>query len=98
VRELTGPDELIVVGTRDPALLNLAQRAGWRFGLALYPGVPREPVAELQYYARHGASYFVPLMGYIYGDDGRLKGYLEAHYQRVEPVAGYPVYKLKGRP
>lgn len=94
IRALTKPDELIIVGTRDPALLNLAERAGWRFGLALYPGVPREPVAELEYYVRNGATYFVPLMGYIYGDDGRLKQYLEAHYQRVELVTGYPVYRL----
>lgn len=94
IQELTRPDELIVIGTRDPALLNRAERAGWRFGLALYPGVPREPVAELAYYIDHGATYFVPMMGYIYGDDGRLKRYLEAHYQRVEPVPGYPVYRL----
>lgn len=96
VRELTGPEELIVVGTRDPALLNRSERAGWRFGLALYPGVPREPVAELQYYVAQGASLFVPMQGYIYGDDnGRLRRYLDQHYERVEPVAGYPVYRLR---
>lgn len=95
VRELTSPDELIVIGTRDPALLNMAERAGWRFGLALYPGVPREPVAELEYYVSRGARYFVPMQGYIYGDDaGRLRAHLEATYQRVEPVPGFPVYRL----
>lgn len=91
VREIAEPDDLIVVGMDDPSLLNAARRKGWRVGSVL----PGDPLAELDYFVRNGAAYFVPLQGTIRGDDGRLAAFLEKRYRRIEPVPGYPVYRLQ---
>lgn len=91
VRELTQPDDLIVVGTDDPSLLNATRRKGWRVGNTL----PQDPLKELELFVQGGASYFVPLKGYIHGDDGTLRRLLEQRYPKLEPVPGYPVFKLR---
>ncbi|MEF3303552.1 glycosyltransferase family 39 protein [Paenibacillus sp. GYB003] len=92
VRRLTGPDDLIVVGTDDPSLLNASRRFGWR----VTNSVPGDPLAELRYFVREGAAYFVPLKGYIDGDpDGRLKRYLDAHYPKLGDDPAYAIYKLR---
>ncbi|WP_248926001.1 ArnT family glycosyltransferase [Paenibacillus hamazuiensis] len=90
VQELTDQNDLIVVGTDDPSLLNAARRKGWRVTNA----IPEDSIAELQYFINHGAKYFVPLKGFIYGDDGKLKRYLEMHFKKITLEDGYTVYKL----
>ncbi|MFE5317767.1 ArnT family glycosyltransferase [Paenibacillus sp. NPDC056579] len=90
VQKLTKPDDLIVVGTDDPSLLNASHRRGWRVGNTM----PGDPVAELQYFVNHGAAYFVPLQGTIYGDDGTLHQYLLANYPLLEAKNGLSIYKL----
>lgn len=97
VRLVTGPDDLIVAGTLDPAVINAAGRPGWRYQLHYYPHIPTDPMAELQYYMDRGATYFVPIQGYIHGDDtGVIRRYLDDHFPRVEPIPGYFLYDLGG--
>lgn len=91
VRELTGKDDLIVVGTDDPSLLNASNRNGWRVTNTL----PGKPIEEIHYFKNHGAKYFVPLKGFIYGDDGSTKAYLDAHFEKIEVEGGYSIYKLQ---
>jgi 4-amino-4-deoxy-L-arabinose transferase-like glycosyltransferase len=90
VKELTNKEDLIAVGTDDPSLLNACQRMGWRIGNT-YPGNPLE---ELKYFVTHGAKYFIPLKGYIDGDDGTLMKYLDSHYKKIEVKGGYSFYQL----
>jgi hypothetical protein len=90
VKELTNKEDLIAVGTDDPSLLNACQRIGWRIGNT-YPGNPLE---ELKYFVAHGAKYFIPLKGYIDGDDGSLMKYLDSHYKKIEVKGGYSFYQL----
>ncbi|UUZ89938.1 glycosyltransferase family 39 protein [Paenibacillus sp. P25] len=91
VQQATDKQDLIVVGTPDPALLNASHRRGWRVANAL----PDNPVAELNSYIGQGAKYFVPLKGYIYGDDGSFRQYLDSHYDKIDFGEGYFIYKLK---
>ncbi|PYI53094.1 ArnT family glycosyltransferase [Paenibacillus flagellatus] len=93
---LTAPDDLIAVGTDDPSLLNATHRAGWR----VTNSIPDDPVAELDYFVREGAAYFVPLKGYIDGDpEGRLRRYLDARFPKIVPAdpaeADYFIYDLR---
>lgn len=91
VQRLTKPDDLIVVGTDDPSLLNASRRKGWRVGNTM----PHDPVAELRYFVSNGAAYFVPLQGWIAGDDGRLQRYLRETYPVIEVKGSYSIYKLR---
>lgn len=90
VQRITKEDDLIVVGTDDPSLLNATRRKGWRISNT----IPDRPVAELQYFIRHGAKYFVPLKGHIDKDDGTLKTYLDSHFAKINLEGGYSIYKL----
>jgi 4-amino-4-deoxy-L-arabinose transferase-like glycosyltransferase len=90
VQALTNKNDLIVVGTDDPSLLNASHRKGWR----VTNTIPGDSIAELRYFIDHGAKYFVPLKGFIYGDDGKLKSYLELHFKKKE-LGGYTIYRLK---
>ncbi|MEF3309614.1 glycosyltransferase family 39 protein [Paenibacillus sp. GYB004] len=92
VERLTVPDDLIVTGTDDPSLLNASRRTGWR----VTNSIPGDPVAELDYFVREGAAYFVPLKGYIDGDpDGLLRRTLEERYPKLEAGSEYYIYKLR---
>ncbi|WP_409343230.1 ArnT family glycosyltransferase [Paenibacillus sp. MBLB4367] len=90
VQQLTNIDDLIVVGTDDPSLLNASNRNGWRVTNTL----PGKPIEELQTFKRQGAKYFVPLKGFIYDDDGKVKAYLDAHFEKIEAEGGYSIYRL----
>ena len=96
VREYTGSEDLLVVGSLDPCLLGLSDRRGWRFNIRIYPGVPENAVEELNYYISMGAKYFIPIQGNIYKDEkGEVLEYLDKNYERIEAVKGYPIYKLQ---
>lgn len=98
VQQVTQPDDLIVVSTFNPALINASERRGWRYQIHYYPQIPTDPEAELQYYIDHGAKYFVTLKGFIYNDpNGQIKQYLESHFRRIEPMPGYVMYALDSR-
>lgn len=90
-RSLTGKGDLIVVGTKDPSLLNACERQGWRVGNT----IPDRPSDELRYFIGQGAKYFVPLQGWISGDDGRLQNELQAHFKKITVEGGYSVYRLQ---
>lgn len=92
VERYSSPDDLIVTGTDDPSLLNASHRAGWR----VTNSMQEDSVAELDYFVREGAAYFVPLKGYIDGDPyGRLKRYLDERYPKLEADSEYFIYKLR---
>ncbi|AFV03645.1 MULTISPECIES: glycosyltransferase family 39 protein [unclassified Dehalobacter] len=96
VKQLTDQDDLLVVGSLDPCLLDLTDRRGWRYNLRLYAATPKDPIQELDDYIARGAKYFVPIQGKIYGDqDERLLSYIEGEYPKIEVVQGYPIYVLK---
>lgn len=91
VQAYTLSNDLIVVGTDDPSLLNASHRKGWRVGNTM----PQDRVAELQYFIKMGAKYFVPLKGHIDGDDGRLQQYLNDRYPIIDIKGGYSIYRLQ---
>lgn len=87
VKKYTSKDDLIVVGTFSPELINASERKGWRANINYYYYIPRGPEAELDYFISHGAKYFIPLRGYIYGEESQAyKAYLEEHFTKVEVV------------
>lgn len=95
VQQVTRKDDLIVITAQGPAVLNAADRNGWRYQLHAYPQVPTDPVAELTYYRDRGAKYLVTMQGFIYNDQtGKIRKYLDAHFLKVEPVKGYIMYDL----
>ncbi|NLL52280.1 MAG: dolichyl-phosphate-mannose--protein mannosyltransferase [Peptococcaceae bacterium] len=97
VEELTVPSDLLVVGSLDPCLLSLSGRRGWRYNLGMYSYLPQDPYQELGFYIEHGAKYFVPIQGKVYGDDNQeLIRYIEQNYPKIESVQGYPIYVLQG--
>ncbi|WP_282942076.1 phospholipid carrier-dependent glycosyltransferase [Paenibacillus sp. RC67] len=91
VQAYTSTNDLIVVGTDDPSLLNASHRKGWRVGNTM----PQDPIAELQYFVKMGAKYFVPLRGHIDGDDGSLQQYVKDRYTLIDVKDGYFIYKLQ---
>lgn len=95
VKQCTEKDDLIVVGTFSPALINACDRKGWRANIDYYDYIPKEPIAEINYFIEHGAKYFVPLKGTIYNDDGSYIEYLESNFEKIEIKEGYPIYKLR---
>ncbi|NLN47932.1 MAG: hypothetical protein GX154_02315, partial [Clostridiales bacterium] len=86
-------DDLIVIGTQEPALLNQSGRSGWRANIKYYDGVPTEAKDEIQYYIDRGAKYFSPLGGTIFEDDGSYRKYLEENYEKLGDEEYY-IYKL----
>lgn len=95
VNQVTSRDDLLVAGSYDPCLLSLSGRKGWRFNLGIYSDVPQDPYKELDYYLQHGAKYFVPVQGKVYGDEeGVFLQFLEKQYVKKEPVEGFPIYLL----
>lgn len=91
VQELSGPQDLIVIGSPDPELLNLSRRTGWRANL-FFPGQPEK---EIAFFIEKGAKYFVPVEGSISGNNGGLYlQYLKEHFANISPEPGFPIFKL----
>ncbi len=90
----TNKDDLIIIGTQEPALLNQSRRSGWRANIKYYEGVPTEAKEEIQYYIDLGAKYFSPLGGTIFKDDGSYKKYLDDNFERLGDEEYY-IYKLR---
>lgn len=86
-------DDLIVIGTQEPALLNQSGRSGWRANIKYYDGVPTDAKEEIQYYIDRGAKYFSPLGGTIFEDDGSYRKYLEENFEKLGDEEYY-IYKL----
>ncbi len=93
IEKYTKKDDLIVIGTQEPALLNQSGRSGWRANIKYYDGVPTEAKDEIQYYIDRGAKYFSPLGGTIFEDDGSYRKYLEENYEKLGDEEYY-IYKL----
>jgi len=93
IERYTNKDDLIIIGTQEPALLNQSGRSGWRANIRYYEGVPTDAVGEIQYYIDRGAKYFSPLGGTIFKDDGSYKKYLDENFERLGNEEYY-IYKL----
>lgn len=97
VQMVVPEDDLILTPVISPVVINACDRRGWRFNISYYPDVPEDPIEELHYYIHRGAKWFVTWAGVIQNDpDGRIRRYLDEHYERLEPVPGYPIYRLRG--
>jgi hypothetical protein len=95
VSRITNADDLLVVGSIDPCLLDITDRRGWRYGLGLASGISKNMNDVFYYYIQSGAKYFVPIQGKIYNDkDGKIIEYLNRNFQKIEPIKGYPIYWL----
>jgi hypothetical protein len=57
VEKHTHEEDLLVIGSLEPQLLNLSHRRGWRAGQYY----PREPARELDFFIKQGAGYYVAL-------------------------------------
>ncbi|MDN4492522.1 ArnT family glycosyltransferase [Ureibacillus aquaedulcis] len=94
VKKYTSKEDLIVIGTFSPELINASERKGWRANINYYDYIPQEPKEEIEYFISHGAKYFVPIKGYIYGDgDNAYRKYLDDHFIKVQ-VAEDPAYSF----
>ncbi len=93
INEYTDKNDLIIIGTQEPALLNQSRRSGWRANIKYYDGVPNGAEAEIQYYIERGAKYFSPLGGTIFQDDGSYRSYLENNFLKLGE-GEYYIYKL----
>ncbi|WP_341877088.1 ArnT family glycosyltransferase [Defluviitalea saccharophila] len=95
VKRYTKKEDLIVVGTPDPALLNACERKGWRANIKYYDYIPKDPVQEIEYFIKHGAKYFVPMKGWIANDTGEYKEYLNKNFKKIVDEEGYYIYQLQ---
>ncbi|WP_246589385.1 ArnT family glycosyltransferase [Desertibacillus haloalkaliphilus] len=85
IKQYTEADDLIVIGTFSPDLLNASERKGWRANIDYYDHIPTGPEDELNYFIEHGARYFFPKRGYIYNDgDLTYRNYLEDNFEKIE--------------
>lgn len=97
VKKYTEKEDLIVIGTFSPELINASERKGWRANINYYDYIPHGPEEEMDYFIAHGAKYFIPLKGFIYGDEDRsYRNYLDENFTKVEVVEApeYSFYKL----
>jgi len=95
VKKYTDAENLIVVGTPDPALINASERKGWRVNIDYYDHIPKDPIEEIQYYIENGAKYFVPMKGWIHNDTGEYRNYLEENFKKIVDEEGYFIYILQ---
>lgn len=95
VKRYTKKEDLIVIGTPDPALLNASERKGWRANIKYYDYIPKEPIQEIEYFINNGAKYFVPMKGWIANDTGEYKEYLNKNFEKIVDDEGYYIYKLQ---
>lgn len=98
VKKYTDKDDLIVVGTLSPDLINASERKGWRANINHHDYIPTGAKEEIAYFIAHGAKYFVPSKGYIYGDEGsEYRDYLDKHFTKVKVTENpdYSFYKLQ---
>lgn len=90
----TQKEDLIVIGTYDPALLSISGRAGWRANVQHNAYTPQDPKADIDYYIRNGAKYFLVYKKYIYGDKGDYYPYVNGHFPRAYEGKDYTLYRL----
>lgn len=95
VKEITDKDDLILIGTLGPELLNASNRHGWRFHLPNDKGDLESASQRLNDYIEKGANYFVPAGGYILGDqESKFKTFLEENFEKIEE-GKFSFYRLQ---
>lgn len=94
IQRYTDEDDLIIIGTMEPTLLNQSRRSGWRANIKYYEDIPTGAEKEINYLIEKDAKYFSPLGGYIYGDDGSYKKYLDENFEKLGEK-DYYIYKLR---
>lgn len=92
----TNPEDLIVVGTLDPARLSVSNRQGWRATTHYYNFTPKDIEERMNYFIENGAKYFVVKNHYIQEDDKGIHiRYLEDNFDYIKYSNGYKFYKLQ---
>ena len=94
IQRYTDKDDLIIIGTMEPTLLNQSRRSGWRANIKYYKDIPIGAEKEINYLIEKGAKYFSPFGGYIYGDDGSYSKYLDENFEKLGE-GDYFIYKLR---
>jgi len=89
IKKYTAPDDLIVIGTNEPLLLNSSCRKGWRANLL------NNTRDEINYYISNGAKYFFPVNGTVYIDNNDYIKYLEANFNKITVEEGYTFFILE---
>jgi 4-amino-4-deoxy-L-arabinose transferase-like glycosyltransferase len=97
INTYTKPEDLIIIGTEDPALLSISDRTGWRGNVKHDRQIPRDIAGGMKYYIQHGAKYFVVYKDYISRDNGAYIRYLKQNYQSFDFGRGIVMYKLQTR-
>ncbi|MGE5633073.1 MAG: ArnT family glycosyltransferase [Caulobacteraceae bacterium] len=95
LKAYTNKDDLIVIGTFDPAVLSLSGRNGWRTGSDYHDYKLRDPNEDIKYYIRSGAKYFLLYRNWIYGDKGGYYKYVDNNFQKVCQEKDFTLYKLQ---
>jgi len=91
VEEATQGEDLLVLGTYNPQLLNLSHRYGWRANIFY----PQDPQTELDFFIVNQAVYFIAVDGQVEGDyNGSYYRYLQEHYQEKTLQPGLSLFIL----
>lgn len=95
VKEWTDKEDLLIIGTFGPELLNASDRKGWRFQLPKDEGNLQSSNQRLKKYIEKGAKYFVPAGNYIHGDrDKQFRQYLEENFEKID-AGDHSIYRLQ---
>lgn len=96
IEKYTKKDDLIVVSSLNPAVINASNRVGWRVNLGLYDFIPKGPQKEFAYYIKNGAKYFIARNEKIYQDvNDQYRIYLESHFPKYASDKNFTIYKLR---
>ncbi len=91
----TKKDDLIVIGTFDPAILSLSNRNGWRANIKYYDYIPNTTNDEMAYFINNGAKYFFVYDNFIYDDDGSYIEFLNKNFKKKYNENKYVLYELQ---
>lgn len=94
----TKKEDLIVITSVNPSIINASQRVGWRLNLKSfsYNSIPEAPKKALFQYIQQGAKYFVLTNEPIKGDhNDQFRIFLERTFSKQATNPSYTIYKLK---
>ena len=96
INEVSAPDEPIAVSSISPAILNTANRHGYRANIKYHNHIPQGAEEEVNYYICQGVSYFVAPYGQVYDDPtGEYLMYLNDTFVIAGQNEYCTIYNLK---
>lgn len=94
IDEHTKENELIVVGTYDPARISLSNRQGYRANLKYYDFIPKDIEGEVKFFRENNVKYFIVENNYIQNDDGSYIKYLNENFGYININNKYKFFIL----